>query len=231
MVPLRIASLIADVQRTRSPLDILMQGTTDAILATDSRGVILGSSKPASDRLRLERDLPERITAAVRASRPGASVVRDGARAIYLSPCAERGVAWLIAIDGESWVEPPVRLTPRQRELLVLLDKGLINAEIAAALKLAAPTIKTMLERLAPARERLQPGRAARVVTRALEPLTSGAQLDWQVRAVRSQENAAFAPAMPKVVPTVTMASPPPAWIRNLIDPLTYWKSNVAVFT
>jgi DNA-binding CsgD family transcriptional regulator len=148
VVPLRIAALIADVQRTRSPLDVLLQGTRDAILATDGRGLILASSKPASDRLRLERDLPARIVAAVRASGQGASVVRDGGRSIYLSPCAEHGVAWLIAIDGESWVEPPVRLTARQRELLVLLDKGLSNAEIAAALALATPTVKTMLERL-----------------------------------------------------------------------------------
>jgi hypothetical protein len=135
VVPLRIASLVAEVQRTRSPLDVLLQGTTDTIFATDGRGVVVASSKPAFDRLRLQRDLPARIASAVRASRQGASVVREGGCTIHLSPCAENGVAWLIAIDGESWVEPPVGLTPRQRELIVLLDK-------------AGPTVKTMLERL-----------------------------------------------------------------------------------
>jgi DNA-binding CsgD family transcriptional regulator len=149
VVPLRIASLIADVQRTRSPLDVLLQETTDVIFATDGRGVILASSKRASDRLRLDREMPARLASAVRLSGRGASVVRgDGGQTIYLSPCAEQGVAWLIAVDGESWIEPPLRLTSRQRELLALLDKGLINAEIAAALELATPTVKTMLERL-----------------------------------------------------------------------------------
>ena len=67
---------------------------------------------------------------------------------MHLSPCDEPGVAWLIAFDSEAWVEPPARVTPRQRELLALLDKGLTNAEMAAALTIATPTVKTMLERL-----------------------------------------------------------------------------------
>jgi DNA-binding CsgD family transcriptional regulator len=148
VVPLRIAALLADVQQRRSPLDDLLEGTTDTIFATDRRGVIVGSSKPAFDRLRHSRGLPLRIAAAVRASPRGASVVRDGDRAMHLSPCGERGIAWLIAVDGEAWIEPPVRLTPRQRELVALVDKGLTNAEIAASLTIAGPTVKTMLERL-----------------------------------------------------------------------------------
>ena len=136
------------MQRRRSPLDELLEGTTDVIFATDRRGVIVGSSKPAFDRLRRNRELPARIASAVRASRRGASVVRDGDHAMHLSPCSERGIAWLIAVDGGAWIEPPVHLTPRQREVLALLEKGLTNAEIATALKIAAPTVKTMLERL-----------------------------------------------------------------------------------
>jgi DNA-binding CsgD family transcriptional regulator len=148
VVPLRFASLLADVQQRRSPLDELLEGTTDTIFAIDRRGVIVGSSKPAFDQLRRHRDLPAAITTAVRASRRGASVVRDGDRTMHLSPCGERGVAWLLAIDNEAWVESPVRLSPRQRELLGFLGKGLTNAEIATALRIAAPTVKTMLERL-----------------------------------------------------------------------------------
>jgi DNA-binding NarL/FixJ family response regulator len=41
-----------------------------------------------------------------------------------------------------------VRVTPRQSELLTLLEKGLTNGEIAVTLSSAAPTVKTMLERL-----------------------------------------------------------------------------------
>jgi DNA-binding CsgD family transcriptional regulator len=148
VVPLRVACLLADVHRRRSPLDDLLEGTTDTIFATDRRGVILGSSKPGFERLRCSPELPARIIAAVRAGRRGVSVVRDGECAMYLSPCSDHGVAWLVAVDGDAWIEPPVRLTPRQRELLALLDKGLTNAEIATGLELAAPTVKTMLERL-----------------------------------------------------------------------------------
>jgi DNA-binding CsgD family transcriptional regulator len=148
VVPLRVAALLADVQRKRSALDELLEGTTDTVFAVDRKGVIVGSSKPAFDRLRRGDDLPARIAAAVRASKRGASVVRDGDRAMHLSPCGEKGVAWLIALDGEEWVESPVRVTARQRELLTLLAKGLTNAEIATALRIAAPTVKTMLERL-----------------------------------------------------------------------------------
>jgi len=126
----------------------LLEGTTDVLFAVDGRGVIVGSSKPAFDRLRRDGDLPSRIHAAVRASGRRPSVVRDGARALHVSPCGERGVAWLIAVDGEEWIDAPVRVTARQRELLALVDKGLTNAEIAAALAIAAPTVKTMLERL-----------------------------------------------------------------------------------
>jgi hypothetical protein len=80
VIPLRFASLLADVQRRRSPLDELLEGTTDTIFATDRRGRIVGSSRPAFDRLRLDRDLPARIATAVQTCRPSASVARDGAQ-------------------------------------------------------------------------------------------------------------------------------------------------------
>ena len=50
--------------------------------------------------------------------------------------------------------------------------------------------------------------------------------LFWQVSVVRSHEKLAFAPWMPSVVPTVTIASPPPAGTRNRTDLLTTSKSN-----
>jgi DNA-binding CsgD family transcriptional regulator len=148
VVPLRFASLLAEVQRRRSPLDELLEGTTDTIFATDRGGKIVGSSRPAFDQLRRDRDLPARIATAVRTSRRGARIAHDSAQVMHLSPCDDPVVAWLIAFDNEAWVEPPARVTPRQRELLALLDKGLSNAEMAAALTIAAPTVKTMLERL-----------------------------------------------------------------------------------
>ena len=53
-----------------------------------------------------------------------------------------------------------------------------------------------------------------------------GQLLFWQVSVVRSHEKPAFAPWMPSVVPTVTIASPPLAGTLNLTDLLTTSKSN-----
>ena len=55
-------------------VDTLLQGTTDAIFATDDQGVVVAGFKPAFDRLRLHRDLPARIVFC----RPGEPTTRFG---------------------------------------------------------------------------------------------------------------------------------------------------------
>lgn len=147
VVPLRVAAMLGDVERTRTAMDELLEGTTDAVVALDARGTIVGTSRQAFMRLRQERLLPERLREAVRRARGGARTLTGDAVILHVSPCAEPGVRWLVAIDGAA-VEPRPILTTRQRELLELLAKGLTNAEIAHALGIAAPTVKTTLERL-----------------------------------------------------------------------------------
>lgn len=145
VVPLRVAAMLGDVQRARSPLDELLEGTTDVIFALDARGGVVGTSRPAFERLRRDRALPELLQLAVRGS-SGRPVTR-GASTLYMSPCAEPGVRWLAALDVLP-SDPRPSLTGRQREIVTLLEKGLTNREIAEALGVATPTVKTMLERL-----------------------------------------------------------------------------------
>jgi DNA-binding CsgD family transcriptional regulator len=146
VVPLRVAAMLGEVQRARSALDELLEGTTDAIFALDARGAVVGTSRPAFELLRLDRALPDQLRDATRGRARVGSVAISG-RTLHVSPCGEPGVRWLVAVDGSA-VEAKPTLTARQRELLALLEKGLTNAEIARALGVAAPTVKTTLERL-----------------------------------------------------------------------------------
>ena len=69
-------------------------------------------------------------------------------------------------------------------------------------------------------------GSAGSSPTSRIRRRPDGQLLFWQVSVVRSHEKPAFAPWMPSVVPTVTIASPPSAGTRNRTDLLTTSKSN-----
>lgn len=148
VVPLRVAAVLADQLRERSALDRLLQSATDALIATDARGTVLATSRSAAMLLRHERVLTEHIERAVRGAAGRCTRTEVGAHTIHVSSYADDDETCLVAIDSDGYVEPPVRLTPRQTELLALVEKGLSNAEMAAAMSLAPATIKTMLERL-----------------------------------------------------------------------------------
>lgn len=147
VVPLRLAAMLGEAQLPRTPLEELLDRTTDAVFALDARGGVVATSRLAFERLRLDRSLPELLKAATRGRGGAARSVTRGTNTVHLSPSAEPGVRWLGALDAAP-PEGKLALTPRQRELLELLEKGLTNAELASALRVAAPTVKTTLERL-----------------------------------------------------------------------------------
>jgi len=84
----------------------------------------------------------------VRATNGRAATHREGGVTIHVSPHRDGEVAFLVALDTNELIEPPVPLSSRQRELIALVERGLSNAEIASAMSLAPGTVKTMLERL-----------------------------------------------------------------------------------
>lgn len=148
VVPLHIAAVVADQMTERSALERLFEGAKDALVATDAAGTVLATTRPAIELLRGDRGLAAQIASAVRVAEGHTGRLAVAGRTLHVSPHVHGEVACLVAIDADVYPEPPIVLSPRQEELLVLVEKGLGNAEIAAAMSLAAPTVKTMLERL-----------------------------------------------------------------------------------
>ncbi len=151
VAPLRMAALVAagsDDER-RSPLEAMLDSADEAIVAVDAAGAIVDSSAGASALLRRDRGVAAHVQAAVRGAKRDLAVVRSDAEVLRVTRCRQdRGVAYLVVIDGDGFAEPPVALTRRQRELLDRLRGGLTNGEIAEAMGVAPSTVKTMLERL-----------------------------------------------------------------------------------
>ena len=147
VVPLRASALLVAATRQASALDALLEATTDAVIATDPGGTIVGTSRRAFQALRSDATLGDAIRKAVRVARRPQRITM-GTTTLHLSPCADRALpgGWLVALDA--FAEPPRTLTARQRELLDHLARGLTNAEIGAAMEIRAATVKTMLERL-----------------------------------------------------------------------------------
>lgn len=148
VVPLRVAAVVADQAREQSALERLLENSGDALLATDDRGAVVVASRRAVELVRADRALAGQIEAAVRRAEGRNVRVVDGGRTLHVSPDVDRTAAYLVAIDGDGFVEPPVALSARQDEVLGLVEKGLGNAEIATAMGLSPATVKTMLERL-----------------------------------------------------------------------------------
>jgi DNA-binding NarL/FixJ family response regulator len=106
---------------------------------------VFGALQAGASGFLLKRARPEELIAAVHA-------VADGDA--LLSPSVTRTV-----IDRLAGAEPPrgapehepdelAELTPREREVLALLARGLSNAEIAAALVVEESTVKTHVKRV-----------------------------------------------------------------------------------
>jgi DNA-binding NarL/FixJ family response regulator len=149
VVPLRMTALLAASAAGQSPLERMLDANGEAVLAVDAAGTILDSSPAAAALMRTDRDLSARVREAIRPLSRDVATVRSGGHVLHVSRCvAERGVAFLVVVDGSGFAEPPVALTERQRELVGYLRRGLTNAEIAAAMGNAPSTVKTMLERL-----------------------------------------------------------------------------------
>src|SRR4029077_2103793 len=65
----------------------------------------------------------------------------------HLSPKVTKKVV-LGYLEGQSKSDPPVKLSPRQREILQLIAQGKATKEIASLLKISVNTVKTHRLRL-----------------------------------------------------------------------------------
>ncbi|GAA3446141.1 response regulator [Planomonospora venezuelensis] len=92
----------------------------------------------------LKNALPEELLAAIRSVARGDAAVSPRITRRLLETFAHRLPAGAVpAVD-----ERLHRLTPREREVLVAVARGLSNAELAAEFRLAEATVKTHLSRI-----------------------------------------------------------------------------------
>jgi DNA-binding CsgD family transcriptional regulator len=141
VVPVRVCAVLAAARGPESALEETLENTDDALFALDRLGAIVDASRAGAKLLRQKRHLPE-ILRTARGSRTG-----DG-HVVHVVPIEHERASFLATVDARTLPEPPVPLSARQRELLELLDRGLGNADVAAAMGIAPSTVKTMLERL-----------------------------------------------------------------------------------
>jgi DNA-binding NarL/FixJ family response regulator len=80
---------------------------------------------------------PQEVVRAVRVARGGGAVI---------DPVVAARLVEALAVDGES--DPIDRLTPREREVLVLLGRGFPNKQIASRLHVSEKTVKTHVGRV-----------------------------------------------------------------------------------
>jgi NarL family two-component system response regulator LiaR len=80
----------------------------------------------------LKNALPQEVTRAVRAAHAGEAVI---------DPVVGARLVETLAADGEA--EPLDRLTPRERDVLVLIGRGFPNKLIARELEISEKTVKT----------------------------------------------------------------------------------------
>lgn len=79
--------------------------------------------------------------------------------------CSSLGASRVVTLLPEEAVPEGPHLTPREREVLVLVARGLTTAKIAERLGLSYPTVRTHLEHI---REKLSVATRAQAVARAL---------------------------------------------------------------
>jgi DNA-binding NarL/FixJ family response regulator len=114
-----------------------------AVLTTfEQDDYIFGALSAGASGFLLKRTKPEELIAAIHAIAAGDSL---------LSPSVTRKVIERVA--GQFEPDPSVRerlteLTPREREVLELIGRGLSNTEIAAAFVIEASTVKTHVRRV-----------------------------------------------------------------------------------
>jgi DNA-binding NarL/FixJ family response regulator len=146
-------------------MDIRMPGLDGLAAARQilDRGALAGSGEPVRVIILTTFDLDEYVYAALRAGASGfllkdvtpehlvhaIRLVRAGDA--LLAPSITRRLIERFARPDQAPVTPPPdldALTPREREVLLLLAGGLSNVELAAALHLGEATVKTHVTRI-----------------------------------------------------------------------------------
>ena len=103
---------------------------------------IFGALQAGASGFLLKRASPEELLAAIHAVAAGESLLSPSVTRIVIERMARQPLA---DVDSAEQLD---ELTPREREVLELVARGLSNGEIAAALVIEESTVKTHLRRI-----------------------------------------------------------------------------------
>jgi DNA-binding NarL/FixJ family response regulator len=141
------------ISATRDLLDAFPEVRVVIVTTFEQDDYIFGALRAGASGFLLKRTRPEELVAAVHTVADGDSL---------LSPSVTSRVIERMAQQPASDVKTDARLdelTPREREVLELVARGLSNGEIAAALVVEESTVKTHVRRMLAklgARDRVQ---------------------------------------------------------------------------
>jgi DNA-binding NarL/FixJ family response regulator len=130
------------ISATRKLLDAFPETRVVILTTFEQDDYIFGALRAGASGFLLKRTRPEELVAAVHTIAAGDSL---------LSPSVTSRVIERMARQPGPDASHDTRLdelTPRERDVLELLARGLSNAEIAAALRIEESTVKTHVKRL-----------------------------------------------------------------------------------
>jgi DNA-binding NarL/FixJ family response regulator len=130
------------IAATRELLATSVEAKVVILTTFEQDDYIFGALSAGASGFLLKRTRPEELIAAIHTIAAGDSL---------LSPSVTRRVIDRMAehpAPGAAWGERLSELTPREREVLALIARGLSNGEIAAALVIEESTVKTHVKRI-----------------------------------------------------------------------------------
>ena len=134
----------ASLPRAPSPVDAHSLDRPRVIVLTtfDHDEYVFGALRAGASGFLLKRTPAEELVDAIRIVAEGEALLTPEATRRLVADFAKQNHAPAEARDAMDW------LTPREREVLVLIARGLTNREIASSLNVSLETIKTHVKRI-----------------------------------------------------------------------------------